>query len=287
MAATLPEFPPRSHTAMSVPVFPPWPADPALMSAAAAAGLAFGSLAGSFLNVVAHRVPRGQTVIFGRSRCPACQATIRSRDNVPVLGWLVLGGRCRDCGAAIPARYPLVEAGCGGLVAALAMAECAAAGGRPEVALAAGVGHGLVALTIVAWALLAERGHRVSGVTTLLATGAAAVAAAWLPGLHPLGLTCASGACDGGAACLVAAIAGAGAGWLAGAAGGRHAQAACGLVGAALGWQAALVAALAAGAGGRIWRHAAAAPLATLTAVACWHPIRWVWTGFCRAAAGA
>lgn len=69
-----------------------------------------GALVGSFLNVVIHRVPRGESVVAPRSRCPSCRVEIRSRDNVPVLSWVLLRGRCRSCGAAISPRYPLVEA---------------------------------------------------------------------------------------------------------------------------------------------------------------------------------
>ena len=76
-----------------------------------------GLLVGSFLNVVVHRVPRGESVVSPPSACPDCGATIRARHNVPVLGWLVLRGRCFDCGAGISMRYPLVEAGTGVLFA--------------------------------------------------------------------------------------------------------------------------------------------------------------------------
>lgn len=69
-----------------------------------------GANIGSFLNVVAHRLPRGESVVVGGSRCPACGGRIRWHDNVPVVGWLMLGGRCRACGAPISARYPVVEA---------------------------------------------------------------------------------------------------------------------------------------------------------------------------------
>ena len=72
---------------------------------------ALGSAIGSFLNVVAHRVPRGQSVVNPPSACPDCGSEIRSRHNVPVVGWLVLRGRCYDCRSPISARYPLVEAG--------------------------------------------------------------------------------------------------------------------------------------------------------------------------------
>jgi leader peptidase (prepilin peptidase)/N-methyltransferase len=69
----------------------------------------FGSLIGSFLNVVVYRVPAGRSVVAPPSACPACGARIRAVDNIPVLSWLVLRGRCRDCGATISLRYPAVE----------------------------------------------------------------------------------------------------------------------------------------------------------------------------------
>ena len=69
-----------------------------------------GLAVGSFLNVVVWRVPRGESVVSPPSACPACAQPVRPRDNVPVVGWLLLGGRCRDCEASIPARYPVVEA---------------------------------------------------------------------------------------------------------------------------------------------------------------------------------
>lgn len=78
---------------------------------AAAAALAFlgGLLIGSFLTVVAHRVPRRESVVGPRSRCPACGAQIAAYDNLPVVSWLALRGRARCCGAAISKRYPLTE----------------------------------------------------------------------------------------------------------------------------------------------------------------------------------
>lgn len=76
------------------------------------AGL-LGLCIGSFVNVVAHRVPRGQSVVSPQSACPRCGTTIRNRHNVPVLGWVLLRGRCYDCGLPISARYPAVEAATG------------------------------------------------------------------------------------------------------------------------------------------------------------------------------
>jgi leader peptidase (prepilin peptidase)/N-methyltransferase len=70
---------------------------------------AVGLLVGSFLNVVIWRVPRNESVVSPRSRCPQCGHEIRGRDNIPVISWLLLRARCRDCGAHVSARYPLVE----------------------------------------------------------------------------------------------------------------------------------------------------------------------------------
>jgi leader peptidase (prepilin peptidase)/N-methyltransferase len=78
------------------------------LAAASLAGL-LGLAAGSFANVVIHRVPRRESVTRPGSRCPSCAAPIARRDNVPVVGWLLLGGRCRACRAPIPPRYPMVE----------------------------------------------------------------------------------------------------------------------------------------------------------------------------------
>ncbi len=71
---------------------------------------ALGLIVGSYLNVVIHRLPRGISTVLPRSRCPACGAAIRARDNLPLLSFVLLGGRCRDCGAPIPWRYPAIEA---------------------------------------------------------------------------------------------------------------------------------------------------------------------------------
>lgn len=71
--------------------------------------IVMGLLVGSFLNVVIHRVPAGLSIAYPGSACPACDHPVRPRDNVPVLSWLLLHGRCRDCDVAISGRYPLVE----------------------------------------------------------------------------------------------------------------------------------------------------------------------------------
>jgi leader peptidase (prepilin peptidase)/N-methyltransferase len=105
--------------------------------------VAFGATIGSFLNVVIARVPAGESVVRPRSRCPGCRSPIAWYDNVPVVSWLVLRGRCRRCGTSIPFRYLAVELA-GGAAAWLAwarhglslpaLAELAFVGGRLALA---------------------------------------------------------------------------------------------------------------------------------------------------------
>jgi leader peptidase (prepilin peptidase)/N-methyltransferase len=79
----------------------------------------FGALVGSFLNVVIHRLPRHESLVSPGSHCPSCGAAIKPYDNVPILAWLWLRGRCRSCRAAISPRYPIVEAATAALCAAV------------------------------------------------------------------------------------------------------------------------------------------------------------------------
>jgi leader peptidase (prepilin peptidase)/N-methyltransferase len=88
----------------------------ALIAAAALLGL----LVGSFLNVVIWRVPRAESLIRPRSHCPDCGGVVAAKDNVPVVSWLMLRGRCRHCGGRISPRYPLVEVGTAALFAVVA-----------------------------------------------------------------------------------------------------------------------------------------------------------------------
>ena len=120
--------------------------------AAAVAALALlGAVVGSFLNVVIHRLPRGESLVAPGSRCVSCGSAVAAYDNVPVVSWLALRGRCRSCGDAISLRYPLVE-----LVTASSFAA---------VALARGVEPELVVLLPFAAVLIAVAGidldHRV------------------------------------------------------------------------------------------------------------------------------
>ncbi len=85
-----------------------------------AAALVLGLLVGSFLNVCIYRLPKDESVVRPRSRCPYCGETVRWYDNLPVLSFFLLGGRCRDCGAVISWQYPLVEAATGLLFAVVA-----------------------------------------------------------------------------------------------------------------------------------------------------------------------
>lgn len=78
--------------------------------------LPFGLVVGSFMTVAVHRLPKGESVVRPRSSCPACGAEIGARDNVPVLSWLLLRGRCRRCGERISVEYPLIELATAGLV---------------------------------------------------------------------------------------------------------------------------------------------------------------------------
>lgn len=87
------------------------------MSVAPAAAFLLGLIFGSFATVAAHRIPRRESIVAGRSRCPSCGRTITAWENVPVLSYVILRGRCRGCGARISPRYPLIEIATGVLFA--------------------------------------------------------------------------------------------------------------------------------------------------------------------------
>jgi leader peptidase (prepilin peptidase) / N-methyltransferase len=113
--------------------------------AAASLVLAPALALGSFLNVVVHRVPQRRSLVRPGSSCGSCGTEISARDNIPVLSYLLLRGRCRHCQARISPVYPLVEA----LTAALAVACVAAFGLTPEAALAFGFCAVLVTLSVI------------------------------------------------------------------------------------------------------------------------------------------
>lgn len=104
-----------------------------------------GLLVGSFLNVVVHRVPRNESVVRPRSRCPGCGAELAARDNIPVLSWVLLKGRCRSCGEPISARYPALEL----LTAAVFAATAARLGADAALPAFLVVMAGLVAISAV------------------------------------------------------------------------------------------------------------------------------------------
>jgi leader peptidase (prepilin peptidase)/N-methyltransferase len=87
-----------------------------------------GAMLGSFLNVVVYRLPRGESLLSPGSHCPTCNVSVKPYDNVPVLAWMWLHGRCRACRAAISPRYPLVEAATAALCAGVVLARSSAGG---------------------------------------------------------------------------------------------------------------------------------------------------------------
>jgi leader peptidase (prepilin peptidase)/N-methyltransferase len=144
---------------------------------AAAAALAFlgGLLAGSFTTVVAHRVPRGESIVGPRSRCPGCGTQIAAYDNVPVVSWALLRGRARCCGTPISARYPLTELVLGALYAATVLVLWDEPG---EIAL------GLIFVTVLAAVTLTDLERRVipNKILVVAAVLAVAIAAIADPG---------------------------------------------------------------------------------------------------------
>jgi len=111
----------------------------------------FGAVIGSFLNVVAYRLPRRESLVSPGSRCPGCGTAIKPYDNIPVLGWLVLRGRCRACRTPISARYPLIEA----LTCALAVAVVLVRHSVHDIAL------GLVLVVVLVPVALIDFEHRI------------------------------------------------------------------------------------------------------------------------------
>jgi leader peptidase (prepilin peptidase)/N-methyltransferase len=136
-----------------------------------------GLIVGSFLNVVAWRLPRGESLVSPGSRCPGCGAPIRPYDNVPVLSWLLLRGRCRHCGTRVSARYPLVELA----TAALYVATVVGRDGAHDIVL------GLLLVTVLVPVAIIDFEHRIiPNRLTLPAAVAAIVAGAILdPGFVP------------------------------------------------------------------------------------------------------
>jgi leader peptidase (prepilin peptidase) / N-methyltransferase len=134
-----------------------------------------GAIVGSFLNVVIHRLPKRESVVKPASRCPSCSAPVKPYDNIPILSWLLLRGRCRGCGEPISPRYPLVE----GLTAAL----CAGAVLAHDTA--AGIALSIALILIVVPAALIDLEHRI--IPNKLTAPGAVVAIALGTALDPAG----------------------------------------------------------------------------------------------------
>jgi leader peptidase (prepilin peptidase) / N-methyltransferase len=132
-----------------------------------------GALVGSFLNVVIHRLPRGESLVSPRSHCPECRRPIGPRDNVPLLSWVVLRGRCRHCRTRISGRYPLVEA----LTVVTFVAVALTRGLHPELALYLPFAAMLIAVAGI------DLDHRIIPNKVLLPAAVWAVAAGTL--IHP------------------------------------------------------------------------------------------------------
>lgn len=237
----------------------------------------FWSLIGSFLNVVVHRLPRGESVVTGGSRCPQCTTPIRWHDNLPIVGWLRLGGRCRTCGLPIAERYPLVEATCAAIGTAVFFRELVSGGVNLPVwtpdfrhggllqfmpdlrsdLVGLSLFHAGLLCVLLAWGLIVHDGGRVPARSIVGTLAVAILLAVLFPALHVMPWTRASltPASLAAAGPFVGSLAGGLCGWLVSAVLGRRIQgdaagrsgqplaaprqlaAAFTLVGAVCGWQ--------------------------------------------------
>ena len=132
----------------------------------------FGAIIGSFLTVVISRVPAGRSVVAPASACGSCGHAVRGYDNIPIISWIVLRGRCRDCGGRVSVRYPLIELGSAiffGVVAARFAPTIIAAEGAAEIAagIVALVAFLYLAAVSLALALIDIDVHRLPNVIVL------------------------------------------------------------------------------------------------------------------------
>jgi leader peptidase (prepilin peptidase) / N-methyltransferase len=155
-----------------------------------------GAVAGSFVTVVAHRLPRGEGFVRGHSRCPRCGSEIAAYDNVPIVSWLLLRGRCRHCGGPISPRYPIAEAGLGALYAGTVLAL-----GTDD---AAELALGLVLCTVLAAIALTDLERRIIPNRIVLAGAVAGVAIVLVGDLGDLGERALAVAIAGGALLVLA-----------------------------------------------------------------------------------
>jgi leader peptidase (prepilin peptidase) / N-methyltransferase len=163
------------------------------MEAVTFAGV-LGALVGSFLNVVAYRLPRRESLIKPRSHCPACGTPVKPYDNIPILSWLLLRGHCRGCGSRISVRYPLVE----GITAALCVGAVLVYHSAASIALSTAL------IVLVVPAALIDLEHRIipNRITALGAVLALVIGVALDPGGEPERLI--AGAAAGGFLLLAA-----------------------------------------------------------------------------------
>lgn len=153
---------------MSVPDWTPLLRTPAFETTS----LLLGLVVGSFANVCVHRLPRGESIVSPPSRCPACGTLIQARDNLPVVSYVLLHGRCRSCRAPISWRYPAVEAANGLLWLALATVF----GPRPRTFVSMALVTALLVLSLI------DLGHQILPDAITLPGTAAGLAASFLPG---------------------------------------------------------------------------------------------------------
>ena len=154
-----------------------------------------GAILGSFASALAYRLPRGENWVSERSQCPQCGNQIRARDNIPIVSWLLLHGRCRNCSETIPIRYPLVELGLG----ALFVATYLIVGDDPWWELALGLVLCFVLVTIT----LTDLDLRVIPNKIVIAGSIAAVAIVAAGDAGELGERAIAAAAGGGALFLV------------------------------------------------------------------------------------
>jgi leader peptidase (prepilin peptidase) / N-methyltransferase len=155
-----------------------------------------GATVGSFVNVVAYRLPRGESIVRPRSRCPGCGVQVAAYDNLPIVSWILLSGRCRHCQGRISPQYPIVEALTGALFAAVALRS----------GTSAQVWPGLVLMTLLVTVSAIDIEHRIVP-NRLLLPAAVAALALWAladPGRIPENLIAAAAA---GGFLLAAAVA--------------------------------------------------------------------------------
>jgi leader peptidase (prepilin peptidase) / N-methyltransferase len=138
--------------------------------------LVVGGVFGSFFNVVIYRLPAGISLLRPGSHCPICKHPIRWRDNVPVLGWLLLRGRCRDCRTPISARYPIVEA--------IVAVSFAAVGAADHFMLGTAAYHLALVCTLLCIAMIELDGHRVPRLVWLPAIVVGGLAPLFWPDVH-------------------------------------------------------------------------------------------------------